>query len=95
MKKLFTVFLIVVLFISVGVLAFEKNEFELGYDDTEIYTVKSGDSLWNFINEIENRDDYDGYYLVDIIRDINGLDSDILRVGQKIEVPTKVYDIKS
>lgn len=46
---------------------------------TTLYTVKPGDSLWNIAREYGTT--------VDAIKSLNGLSSDLLRVGQQLLIP--------
>ena len=54
-----------------------------------IYTVKAGDSLWNIANKYG--------ITVDELKNLNGLTSNILSIGQVLKVPSggNTYTVKS
>ncbi|MFW6015986.1 MAG: LysM peptidoglycan-binding domain-containing protein [bacterium] len=90
LKNLLLMVLIVILFF--GILAFDFNtEIELKYNETETHIVSTGDTIWSFMDGIKNRNEFDSYYIIELIKSINDLDGSTLQVGQKLEVPVKVY----
>jgi nucleoid-associated protein YgaU len=102
MKELLIVVLVVVM-IGVGafnVLAHISNKYldntaehNLSAVGTKSVIVDSGDTFWDFINMIENRNEFDGQSLVNLIQDINDLNpNDYLRIGQVLEIPVTVEE---
>lgn len=58
-------------------------------ESTKIYTVKNGDSLWSIAEQFLG----DGSRYPEI-KSYNGLDSDLIRVGQILKFPTGNTDFK-
>lgn len=50
-------------------------------EDNNVYTVKSGDSLWSIAKKYGTT--------VDEIKKLNGLNSNLLQIGQKLNIPNK------
>jgi len=102
MKEVLIVVLVVVI-IGVGAFNVLANiadkyvdntaEHNLTAVGTQTVTVDSRDTFWDYINMIENRNEFDGQSLVNLIQDINGLNpSKHLRVGQVLEIPVIVKE---
>lgn len=49
-------------------------------EETNVYVVKSGDSLWSIARMFNST--------VDEIKSLNGLKSNVLRIGQRLVVPS-------
>lgn len=49
-------------------------------EETNVYVVKSGDSLWSIARKFNST--------VDEIKSLNGLKSNVLRIGQRLVVPS-------
>ena len=54
--------------------------------DSNYYTVKKGDTLWDLAVKYKTN--------VKTIKDINNLKSDVLKIGQKLILPSKTYIVK-
>jgi nucleoid-associated protein YgaU len=68
-------------------------EHNLSAVETKSVTVDSGDTLWDYISMIENRDSYDGQSLVNLIQDVNDLNpSKYIKAGQVLEIPVTVKE---
>ena len=52
---------------------------------TDIYQVKSGDTLYSIANKLDTT--------VSELKKINNLNSNMLSIGQKLKIPTKVFDV--
>ena len=92
MKKLLMVLMVIIL-ILVSVSLVNSLSYELTYNDNETieYTIDSPNGLWTSINKIENRHEFDGHQLIELVRDINDLKpSENIYPGQVIEVPVRV-----
>ena len=82
-KKVLAVLLVwFVLLTGVGVLSGDG----LVYEDTDIVTVGSGDTVWDIATSI-NDGSYNTQELVYEIRQLNELESVVLSIGQEIKVP--------
>lgn len=53
-------------------------------EDSNTYIVKSGDSLWSIAKKYDTT--------VDEIKKLNGLNSNLLQVGQKLNIPSKTIN---
>lgn len=79
--------------LSIGqVLVISEEQGSSPSDDYIIYTVKSGDSLWNIARDFDTT--------VDAIIDLNNLGTTALSVGQTLKIPQKTessltYTVKS
>jgi cell division protein YceG involved in septum cleavage len=97
MKKGYLIILILVLGITAGFLISQIYMDET-YELTHVYetevTVERGDSLWDFISIIKNRDSYDGHTLISYIVKYNDLQSKSLTVGQTLYIPTELQEVR-
>jgi LysM repeat protein len=68
-------------------------EHNLAAVNVQSITVNSGDTLWDYVNTIKNRNEFDGQELVHLIQDLNNLNpSEHLRIGQVLKVPVTVKE---
>ena len=84
MQKIIAIVLIWFLFLGFIGLVLSNNGLE--FTDTHTIKVGNGDTLWDIATNI-NDGSYNNNQLVYVLRDINDLDSALLRVGQELEVP--------
>ena len=70
---------------SVSIMGYEPTAMS-AYEETESYTVTSGDTLWSIASQL-NDGSYDTRKIVNDIRKCNTLSDPTLYVGQTIEIP--------
>ncbi|MFP4698555.1 MAG: LysM peptidoglycan-binding domain-containing protein [Eubacteriales bacterium] len=59
---------------------------ELIYETTITISVQENDTLWEIASELNNGS-YDNRLLVNKIKEMNNLDSAVIRAGQKLFIP--------
>ena len=82
MKNILLVCLLLALYVLFGQI---YNE-ELVYETTIPISVQENDTLWEIALEVNNGS-YDNRLLVDKIKEMNNLDSAVIKPGQKLIVP--------
>ena len=80
-------FLVLILIALVFVMLPGENTPE--YDDLVEYRVSEGDTLWNYINMIDGRENFNGHQLISLVKEINDIPE--LYPGMVISVPKEVY----
>ncbi|MCD1147008.1 hypothetical protein LQU94_02620 [Peptoniphilus sp. KCTC 25270] len=80
--------LILSMFLSMGITV--KNDSpKIVYYEREIYTIHSGDNIWNLAEKIRNEDE-DIRVVIDRIKEDNQLESALLQTGSKIVLNKKI-----
>lgn len=83
--------LVCLLVLSLGtfaVLALSPPQVEVV--ETQTVTVERGDTLWTYLSRIDGREKYDGHQIINLIQNMNGLESLTLTPGQTITIPREV-----
>ena len=90
MKKLVAVLLVWFLLIGGGVTIISALDTEPEPVGNRTIVVSQGDTLWDFISSIDGRENYDGHRLINLIQNMNDLDSVDLEPGMTIIIPEEV-----
>jgi len=83
MKYLSVLILIALIFIML------PGENTPEYDDLVEHRVSEGDTLWNYINHIDGRENFNGHQLIELVKEINNIPE--LYPGMVISIPKEVY----
>ena len=89
--------LIVIISIAIGFIAgggLMGNEYELTHTNEKRIVVESGDSLWDFMSIISNRNAYDGHDVINYVVEYNQLHNKSVSVGQVLYIPTELKEIR-
>ncbi len=78
---LFSCILIVLL---VGVVQYSDKEIQ--YQSTVEISVQKGDTLWTIVSDLNNGS-YDNRKIINKIKEMNGLDTAVIKPGQRLIVP--------